>query len=124
MTDHVLFPRKWLRVLFKMWQGIIKASLLERAEEKQQELEETIQALELQVHDLQGQVEVLQEQIQAKWRKLFAYDWYFVASWIRKPTQAKRSQALLDVRVSASSQAKLLVIQTGLSLHSMSIKRF
>ena len=71
MTDHVLFPRKWLRVLFKMWQGIIKASLLERAEEKKLYLEETVQELELQVRDLQEQVEVLQEQIEPEnsiWR--------------------------------------------------------
>ena len=71
MTDIVLFPRKWLRILFRMWLSITRASLLERAVEKQQEFEETIQALELQVQDLQGQVEVLQEQIEPEksiWR--------------------------------------------------------
>ena len=64
MPDRVLFPRKWVRVLFKMWQGIIKA-------EKNNYLVDTVQELELQVRDLQEQVEVLQDQIQPEtsiWR--------------------------------------------------------
>ena len=64
MPDRVLFPRKWVRILFKMWQGIIKA-------EKNNFLAETVQELEAQVRDLQEQVEILQDQIQPEtsiWR--------------------------------------------------------